>query len=85
MSNALNAQQRRVLEHVVLDPDKWLSDCVRNFGERLAAEFLEKKIKRWEPEYLSMKDSAGYKNRAARQAEEEAAQKARSAKSSKKP
>ena len=70
---ALTTEQREVLAHVVVDPDAWFSHAVATFGAEKAAEFLEAKVARWGPDYEVKKAAGGYKDRAARQAEEDAA------------
>lgn len=70
----LSTENREVLAHVVVDPDAWLDHVVTTFGEEKAKEMLLAKVERWKPEYIADKERLGseYKNRAARDEEEQA-------------
>lgn len=59
--------QRAVLAHVVIDPDAWLANATSTLGPAFAAEALEQKVARWQPEYLVASANPAYASRAGRE------------------
>lgn len=59
-------EQRKVLAHVVVDPDAWYAHAVATFGEAKAAECLRVKVARWQADYDAEKAKPGYKPRSER-------------------
>lgn len=57
----LTEHQRNVLAHVVIDPDKWVSNA-------LSDEHILAKIAKYEQDYLEASKLPDYKNRAQRDA-----------------
>ena len=68
----MTPKQRAILEHVVKDADAWYSHAVQHFGQQLADQFLREKCARWEQEYDRESKRSDYKNRAQREADEQA-------------
>jgi O-methyltransferase involved in polyketide biosynthesis len=64
----LNARERAVLAHVVIDPDLWLSHSVSTFEEDVARQHLNDKVSRHAADYDSAvaAQGAGYQTRAER-------------------
>jgi hypothetical protein len=62
----MTTEQRAVMAHVVIDPDKWLADAVDTLGETRATVALAKKIARWQPSYDQAASQPGYLPRADR-------------------
>lgn len=78
MSRDLTSRELEVLSHVVVDPVTWWQhacDTVKIDHEKALAD----KVSRWSGDYAAAKQAEGaaYKNRAVRQAEEDAAIKAK--------
>lgn len=69
----ISADERAVMADVVVDVDKWVADAVAHGGEAWAREALTAKIARHRLAYTVARDQPGYKTRAARQAEIDAA------------
>jgi hypothetical protein len=65
----LTEEQRTVLNHVVMDADKWIQSAITNSGEEKAQVNLLAKVERWQPIYLAEKEKLGenYKTRAERE------------------
>jgi len=64
----MNAQQRAVLAHIVVDPDGWYAHAVTTLGQEAGDAALVGKVAAWEPEYLAQKDLPGYQTRSQRDA-----------------
>ena len=64
----MDAQQREVLAHVVVDPDGWYDHVVATFGEEEAAKMLATKVARWQSAYNTDKAKPDYKTRADKEA-----------------
>ena len=78
MPRALTSRESVVLAHVVISPDDWWNHvCSRNGddgGRAIDGEkALASKVAKWGPEYDRKLAAGNYKNRAVRQAEEDAA------------
>lgn len=63
-------EQRAVLAHVVIDPDQWYADAVRDLGQAPADAALAAKVARWQPTYEAalVAEGANYRTRAEREA-----------------
>lgn len=67
----MKEEQRKVLAHVVSDPDEWLAHVEKTFTPEKAKHALEAKVSRWKNDYESKKDDHDYKTRAERDADAE--------------
>jgi len=67
-AQTMTAEQRAVMEHVVVDADAWLAHAVAAFGAERAQEMLAAKVARWKPDADGARKRPGYKARAARDA-----------------
>jgi hypothetical protein len=78
MPRALTSRERAVLAHVVIDPDAWWTHASSRDGSNGSRAIdgeraLAEKVARWGSEYDAKLAAGNYKNRAVRQAEEDAA------------
>jgi hypothetical protein len=62
----MNADERAVLAHVVVDPDAWEQHAIETFGAARAAQMLSEKVARWKLAYKAAAVSPNYKPRAER-------------------
>jgi len=60
----LSTEDKAILNHVVVDADKWVEHALETIGE----DAVIAKIERWRSEYLEQKDLPDYKTRAEREA-----------------
>ena len=64
----ITEEEKAIIGHVVVDPDAWVAHALKEVGEWA----VQAKIDKYRDDYLSKKDKPDYKNRVARQAEEDA-------------
>lgn len=69
----MTPEQRKVLAHIVVDPDAWMAEAEAAHGLERAAEFLKQKVARWQPFYEEAVAKGSYRNRADRDRDEERA------------
>ena len=63
--------EKKILAHIVVDPDAWYNHAVSWFGQELADQHLAVKVAKYKDQYDGEKVKPGYKNRLERDQEEE--------------
>lgn len=64
----ISKEDKAIIGHVVIDPDAWIAHALKEVGEWAVTA----KIDKYRDAYLKEKVKPDYKNRAVRQAEEDA-------------